>query len=517
MRGIGRMGSMVALVVLMVALLDLVLLTAMGQTTNPPGVATVPGTTLTHAVPGVAPLTGANSGGGFGTNGTAPNFNLWVDGDSLTAGPITQGIASWADMQTNMPFLKGRIGSYTNLAVNGERFSIVSNRLASIILPGISAQGGNNVVAMWTFANDYWTGVQSPELNLTNLCDQVDAYWAAVRAAGAKAVGFTCMKRSNYGQATNEVRRAYINARMRASTNLDALIDVDTLFPDTTAGQVTYDGTHLTNASQVALSYVVASALEAIIFGELTAAGRTTNVAGNGLAYVYEDGMLMRAYQPAAVVTNGNTVLTNLQIWLRADAQAFGNGTSQNWPDSSGNGNNATTSGTKPTFYTGIINGQPAYFFTNTMTLTTPYAAAAGNFTTFIVFQNLDTTGAYGMVVDKSFASGFAFGSQYDGSRFINNTLGATAYLTVSSNSWTVGAATRNGTDFWIYGPDSAVNSNTCVSISIDTSALVLGSTQAETMPFVGYIAEFLFYDTLLSDADRAVVMTYLRTKYALP
>jgi hypothetical protein len=37
------------------------------------------------------------------------------------------------------------------------------------------------------------------------------------------------------------------------------------------------------------------------------------------------------------------------------------------------------------------------------------------------------------------------------------------------------------------------------------------------SLPFTGYIAEVLFYNTLLSDADRNSVLTYLRNKYNLP
>jgi hypothetical protein len=85
--------------------------------------------------------------------------------------------------------------------------------------------------------------------------------------------------------------------------------------------------------------------------------------------------------------------------------------------------------------------------------------------------------------------------------------------------------ASRASTNATIYGPGSTNNSITCIDGAIISSLLTVGAGTSDvasgeafgSLPFTGYIAEVLFYNTLLSDADRNSVLTYLRNKYNLP
>jgi alpha-galactosidase len=238
--------------------------------------------------------------------------------------------------------------------------------------------------------------------------------------------------------------------------------------------------------------------------------GLTTNILSNGWRSQYINGVLATISPPPV-----NPVTANLRVWLKADANSYTDGTAQNWPDSSGNANDATGSGTQPVYHTSVLNGMPAYLFTNTTYLTSAYAGTPTDFTMFVV-ASATGTGTELLVVDKDFTSGAAFSWRQADPQW--RTYGKGAYaLLVLPDPWLVLCGTRSGTTLYSFGSGTSSNSVACPSGAISATTLTVGASQAHTGNFQGYIAEFLFYDAHLSDADRAAVQQYLRGKYLLP
>ena len=246
-------------------------------------------------------------------------------------------------------------------------------------------------------------------------------------------------------------------------------------------------------------------------------AGASTALTVAGWTYSFANGLLAAVSRPPT-----NTVLTNLQVWFKADANVYPDGAVTNWPDSSGNGRAATNTGAlQPVYHTNIINSLPAYYFTNNY-LVSPYAGTPTNYTMFLVASGTGSGGEQ-LVVSKSYADGTAI-SWRPGLLWRHYAMGESDNL-YRTDTWLAMCASRASTNATIYGPGSTNNSITCIDGAIISSLLTVGAGTSDvasgeafgSLPFTGYIAEVLFYNTLLSDADRNSVLTYLRNKYNLP
>jgi hypothetical protein len=84
----------------------------------------------------------------------------------------------------------------------------------------------------------------------------------------------------------------------------------------------------------------------------------------------------------------------NLKIWLEANSLNLTNGASVSaWPDQSGNGYNATSTGSaEPTYETNQINGLPALNFSGNQSLTIGTGFASQPFTVFVVEEQTSET-----------------------------------------------------------------------------------------------------------------------------
>lgn len=210
-----------------------------------------------------------------------------------------------------------------------------------------------------------------------------------------------------------------------------------------------------------------------------------------------------------------NPVTAGLQIRLQADLMTFNNNTVTNWPDSSGNAWDATSTTNQPTFITNVINTLPAFYFGGTNALYTSFGSVATNYTMFVVYR-VTSGSTEEVMVDNGVASDGAGASAAMNLYFRSYAWGWNATISAAPG-WNVGTATRNVTNLYAFNSSGA---NVLVhppSNALDGTLLQLGKAKNGSSPFTGYIAEMLYYDSYLSDSDRNAVIGYLNNKYLKP
>jgi hypothetical protein len=210
-------------------------------------------------------------------------------------------------------------------------------------------------------------------------------------------------------------------------------------------------------------------------------------------------------------------------LWLNAGAIAGADGDAiGTWPDSSGNGRNATqaTAGAKPTLKTGIVNNQPVVRFDGGDYLDIASIAIDQPLSIFLVAVTrgnsaippltdyfFDRTGAIGRVL---------VGRNLSGSN--GNEYGLHAGTTLSFED----AAIDDAWSVWTHvvsGASSLIRTNGATRASGDAgsnnlSALRFGTDYSVMYGLVGDIAEIIIYASALSDANRQAVERYLGAKY---
>jgi hypothetical protein len=218
--------------------------------------------------------------------------------------------------------------------------------------------------------------------------------------------------------------------------------------------------------------------------------------------------------------------IPGLQAWWKADALALADGASvSTWPDSSGNGHNATQTGTaRPTFRVSGLNGRPAVRFAVISTqflnvapplVVTPMAVPPVPWTSFAVMQAI--TGVNGFALCSSVGYGL-FTPLIAGDGKLKMCDGSGNYTDAGGPVIGAGAHVFSG------HPDPG-------------RAVFLDGVSQTMGPFIGpapggdfdrigiysggpadaNIAEILFYDSILSTSDRQAVEQYLKTKYGTP
>jgi hypothetical protein len=242
------------------------------------------------------------------------------------------------------------------------------------------------------------------------------------------------------------------------------------------------------------------------------------------------NGGLINPAGVAYVATFNPASVAGLLGWWKADslfALADGDPVSV-WPDSSANGRNATQSGgARPVFKTNILNGQPTVLFRNTgvrqfMTLATQIdtSGAVPLWTAFVVMKLFGSQGT-GSDLMALGAAGGIYGdnsceiSAYNGWVTFNAQGSARTFGADQSPAWHV-FTTHNavaGPKMYIDGISRTLNVGTIVSTN---NFGLIGTTPGQIYLSDGYIAEILIYNSILSDANRGAVETYLKAKYGL-
>ena len=244
------------------------------------------------------------------------------------------------------------------------------------------------------------------------------------------------------------------------------------------------------------------------------------------------------------------TDVSGNQVWLKADALTSTDGTKiTSWTDSSSNANHAiqANSSWAPTYKTNIINGKPVLRFTatsyNWLTLKNNINPTPASHTVFAVMSvaNYKTNtylfggiaGSYngsswGILKLNATAGcegapvyGFGDGSSYQLPTSYCNAMGKDHMLFPGNNQfivltykYTTGSVSpaiySNGVRIGVPAANSTITSVTSTAMNFS-----LGRTGAYDGEYTNEdIAEFLIYDTALSDTNQAKIEGYLMTKY---
>jgi len=209
--------------------------------------------------------------------------------------------------------------------------------------------------------------------------------------------------------------------------------------------------------------------------------------------------------------------IAGLVLWLQGDNAP--SGYIANWPDDSGNGNDAVESTDRPTKVSGVINGHDAVsFWANgnagvNQRLVSPAALPADR-SIFFVAKILSTPGVYGGI--DTVLSGAT--DYTNGIVFLSNTFGSTTFPYYGGNGalYLDGVLAASPPDNW---PTSSYAVGTAKGSALGSdSAIRLGQASGGIAAYASNvaIAEFIVYDSDLSTGDREMVEDYLGAKYAI-
>jgi hypothetical protein len=266
------------------------------------------------------------------------------------------------------------------------------------------------------------------------------------------------------------------------------------------------------------------------------------NAVSNGVTYYYVVSSINAAGQSSnsaeiAVTTPPPVILGPPQLvtWFKADALHLSNrAVVANWPDSSGNGDNATqtNSGQMPEFVTATINGLPVVRFTSSSQTYMAFPRpVSGDFTITCVFestQGLDTGTLYyqgaGLVNGEVSGVTDDFGTCLFANGSIAAGTGAPDVAVDSAMGFNDGhphifTFTRqrsNGLISLYVDGVLAGTTNGGLETLTAPAQLVLGAQQTLGNYLTGDIAEVKIYNAVLSDSDRAADLNSLECKYGL-
>jgi hypothetical protein len=213
--------------------------------------------------------------------------------------------------------------------------------------------------------------------------------------------------------------------------------------------------------------------------------------------------------------------IAGLLLWLKADAITGLNDGDPvvTWPDSSGNGRDATqgAAGNRPTYETAVLNGKPVVRFDATddrlATASIAHGIGAGDFTWVVVAQVANAAANYSPIMaNGSFAPALYFHDNRINLYWAADH-GFTG-TTTADNTWYTILIKRLGTDVTLRlngaddGTPFSLNNNmanAAMNLGFDGSGGALGGDEAE----------LLFYNSALDATETANIESYLRSKYA--
>lgn len=174
---------------------------------------------------------------------------------------------------------------------------------------------------------------------------------------------------------------------------------------------------------------------------------------------------------------------------------------------------------TSPIYRTNSINSLPSLEFDGSKFLSAAFRAptSSASRTFFVVVKNTVSGNFFSYGSDSNCAGEFRFDASATFTRFLNacNTYTSTGATTTAAKLL---AITYDGSTLRIYEDGVQVYSSSSPAISTRTDfGVKLGSGFKGTNEFLtGNIGEFLVYNSVLSAGDRALVETYLATKFGL-
>jgi len=207
---------------------------------------------------------------------------------------------------------------------------------------------------------------------------------------------------------------------------------------------------------------------------------------------------------------------TNLGLWLKADAGVTLSGSNvDTWADQSGNGKDATASGTaRPTYQSSGIGGRPAISFngtTNRMTGSQVLTTAPATVFAVVNFSVFQEIGSIFQQTNFALYRGFQPGSN-TGFRIFNG-VNLSSSNTIPNGTAVLLEGVANGASSLLFSNGVQRASGDAGSSGISGGyELASNSGSPKTM----VIAEILVYSTNLGTDDRQLVENYLNTKYTI-
>lgn len=228
--------------------------------------------------------------------------------------------------------------------------------------------------------------------------------------------------------------------------------------------------------------------------------------------------------------TNVFSGISGLSLWLRADCVSgvadipADNSTISTWSDLSGNGNNATSSGT-PTFQSdsgNLINSQPVINFNGSSSFSSIdiRPTTRPNLTIFAVYKERGSGNREGVWgIDDGGWDRF-FIAKWSG----NNGLISVGNQANVANTGVIGSATlvttvmkhnvSSGTTVYVNGVLAATLTDGSNPTAAYTNLLI--GSGGSGLNFNGDIAEIIIFSQALTNSDVITVNGYLNTKYGL-
>ena len=266
---------------------------------------------------------------------------------------------------------------------------------------------------------------------------------------------------------------------------------------------------------------------------------------GNPTAYekvmiVSESGSNVQILESGSIVLQGGTASsltvvsappTGMQLWLKADAitNVSEAGAVNTWPDSSGNGRNATTTtGTAngPYYYgTSGPNGKPALLFgTGTMstsgTFFNPLSTAASVYAVYTAPTNNNYSAFSWSVSQDIYGVWFGQGKVTRYFPFAYSAplnVGEGTEVRYSSPDYSVDGMIYDGSRIYRRKNGFVYNSPATTGTTGWNGPVVLGRGQNGTYNFSGgYISEILIYDRALTSSEITQIENYLGEKYGI-
>lgn len=215
----------------------------------------------------------------------------------------------------------------------------------------------------------------------------------------------------------------------------------------------------------------------------------------------------------ARVDTNIPSSIAGLQLWLKADAiTGVANGAAlATWPDSSGNGRNATqgTAANRPIYNTNQINGLPAVSFDATNDgMVTTWVVSSGSLTLLVLLRATLTSGNHRAVQGTA---NWHIGPYQTLYRYFNGVL--MAGHAIVAGAWTYMGATQTTGLGILYVNGTPVASNGSSGLP---STVTLGGSGLFNEPLAGDIAEVIGFNRVITNDERSAIHQYIRKKYAL-
>ncbi len=206
---------------------------------------------------------------------------------------------------------------------------------------------------------------------------------------------------------------------------------------------------------------------------------------------------------------------SGLQLWLSADAGVTETGGNVSaWADRSGNANDGTTPATDPVIVTNAINYNPAIEFATIGTRVQGSLTTTTDSLSVLIVATDSSASASNRVLfeldDSVTPLAFDDGA-YATVNFASEILKDTAQLltVVQSDAASSTNIYQNGAAF-----ETNINPSAASAASYSYS---IGENVGGGNAFDGLVAEFLVYDSALTDTDREMLESYLAVKYALP